>query len=68
MLLRSTQYTDGGLDILKKEYIEPELDIVKLSFGNLCGDVVHTSFEEGGHNSGWGFDDDDDDDNFGDLP
>lgn len=53
---------------LKKEYTVPELEIIAFTLNSVCADVIHSSFEKGGNNSGWGFDNDDDDDNFGELP
>ena len=59
--------TDGGRLTLKKEYTVPELEIIAFTLNSVCADVIHSSFEKGGNNSGWGFDNDDDDDNFGEL-
>ena len=47
---------------MKKAYIFPDLDIIAFTLNNVCGDVIHTSKERGGVNSGWEFDGDDDND------
>lgn len=47
---------------MKKEYKTPEFEVVKFILEDVCNQVVHTSFEHGGGNSGWGFGDDEDDD------
>lgn len=53
---------------MRKEYIVPELEIVAFTLNSVCSDVIHSSFEHGGNNPGWGLGDDDDDENFGELP
>lgn len=46
---------------MKKEYAAPEFSVVRFKMEDVMGAVVHTSFEQGGQNSGWTFNDDDDD-------
>lgn len=53
---------------MKKEYEKPEVEIVSFSLpGVLYEDVLHSSFEQGGNNSGWTYNDSGDDE-FWDLP
>ena len=52
---------------MKREYVTPDLEIVAFLLNNVCNDVIHSSYENGGYNYGWGFGNDDDDDDFGDL-
>ena len=51
---------------MKKQYVAPEFEIVRILLNDICNGVVHTSFEDGGQNHGWGFDGDEDDDFPGD--
>ncbi len=53
---------------MKKEYNTPDLEIISFSLQGVLSDVVHSSFERGGENTGWNFNDDNDDDGFGELP
>ena len=53
---------------MKKAYISPDIDIIAFTLNNVCGDVIHTSKEHGGTNSGWNFYNDDDFESFDDLP
>lgn len=52
---------------MKKEYNAPELELIALILNGVCSDVIHTSFEKGGGNTGWTWNDKDDED-FGELP
>lgn len=52
---------------MKKEYNAPELELIALILNGVCSDVIHTSFEQGGGNTGWTWNDKDDED-FGELP
>ena len=53
---------------MKNEYNTPELEIVSFTMYGILSDTLHNSFEHGGENTGWSFNDnDDDDDEFGEL-
>lgn len=53
---------------MKKPYTEPTIEEIVILLKNaLNGDVIHSSFEKGGLNSDWDFNDDDDEGEFGDL-
>ena len=46
---------------MKKDYITPDFEIITFHLENVCNGVIHASFENGGDNSGWEFNDDFDD-------
>ena len=63
-----TRLSNPGAMYMKKLYVEPDLEWVRFKTDDVC-DVVHTSFEQGGGNSGFNYgNEDDDDEDFGDSP